>query len=207
MSPKCPQIKMVFWTVRTLRTVTFHSRGSGRGMLPRRGAYERAGAQRRSPRPTPPVSTVILDGDGLDLGPDAGSRSRRRAQGGEARSLARPGGRVAARAIINTAEPPPDCSEQRWVVARRGLKRFLDEGWGDQATLLGWTSKSFTPSRRSGAASIFAAPRCSSPIAASWRSLRRRSRPWASRDRISSSTGAAGRARHRPRRRGPRRKG
>ena len=25
------------------------------------------------------------------------------------------------------------------MVARRGLKRFLDEGWGDQATLLGWT--------------------------------------------------------------------
>ena len=48
-------------------------------------------------------------------------------------------GRVAARAIINTAEPPPDCSPQRWVVARRGLKRFLDDGWGDQATLLGWT--------------------------------------------------------------------
>ena len=48
-------------------------------------------------------------------------------------------GRVAARAIINTAEPPSDCSPQRWEVARRGLRRFMKDGWGDQAALLGWT--------------------------------------------------------------------
>ena len=47
--------------------------------------------------------------------------------------------REAARAIIDTAKPPPDCSEPRWVVARRGLRRFIRDGWGDQATLLGWT--------------------------------------------------------------------
>jgi hypothetical protein len=49
------------------------------------------------------------------------------------------GAREAAQAAL-AAEPPPDCSESHWKFARRGLERFIAEGWGDQATLLGWTS-------------------------------------------------------------------
>jgi hypothetical protein len=37
------------------------------------------------------------------------------------------------------AEPPDDCSDARWAEAVRGLKRFVDAGWSDQAALLGWT--------------------------------------------------------------------
>ena len=86
---------------------------------------------------------VILDGDGLILDPMPAADLVAELKAVKPDLLRVLAGRVAARAIINTAEPPPDCSEQRWVVARRGLKRFLDEGWGDQSTLLGWTSKSF----------------------------------------------------------------
>jgi DNA (cytosine-5)-methyltransferase 1 len=82
---------------------------------------------------------VILDGDGLilDPTPPAGILALLRTVKPDLlRVLA---GRVAARAIINTAEPPPDCSPQRWEVARRGLRRFMTDGWSDQAALLGWT--------------------------------------------------------------------
>jgi hypothetical protein len=50
------------------------------------------------------------------------------------------GAREAAQAAL-AAQPPPDCPGSRWKVARRGLERFAAEGWGDQATLLGWTSE------------------------------------------------------------------
>ena len=83
--------------------------------------------------------TVIPDGDGLILDPMPAADLVAELRAVKPELLRVLAGRVAARAIINTAEPPPDCSPQRWVVARRGLKRFLDEGWGDQATLLGWT--------------------------------------------------------------------
>ena len=82
---------------------------------------------------------VILDGDGLILDPTPPAALIAQIKAVKPDLLRVLAGRVAARAIIHTAEPPPDCSPQRWVVARRGLKRFLDEGWGDQATLLGWT--------------------------------------------------------------------
>ena len=82
---------------------------------------------------------VILDGDGLILEPTPPAALIAQIKAVKPDLLRVLAGRVAARAIIDTAEPPPDCSEQRWVVARRGLKRFLDEGWGDQAALLGWT--------------------------------------------------------------------
>jgi hypothetical protein len=83
--------------------------------------------------------TVIPDGDGLILDPMPAADLVAELRAVKPELLRVLAGRLAARAIINTAEPPPDCSPQRWVVARRGLKRFLDEGWGDQATLLGWT--------------------------------------------------------------------
>ena len=83
--------------------------------------------------------TVIPDGDGLILDPMPAADLVAELRAVKPELLRVLAGRLAARAIINTAEPPPDCSEQRWVVARRGLKRFLDEGWGDQSTLLGWT--------------------------------------------------------------------
>ena len=47
-------------------------------------------------------------------------------------------GREAAK-IATNAEPPPDCLPHRWVAAQDGLKRFIADGWGDQASLLGWT--------------------------------------------------------------------
>jgi hypothetical protein len=47
-------------------------------------------------------------------------------------------GREAAKIAIN-AEPPPDCLPHRWVAAQDGLRRFIADGWGDQASLLGWT--------------------------------------------------------------------
>ena len=46
--------------------------------------------------------------------------------------------RDAAGAVFR-AEPPPHCIPARWTKALRGLRRFVVEGWGDQAALLGWT--------------------------------------------------------------------
>ena len=46
--------------------------------------------------------------------------------------------REAARAALNAAAPP-DCLPQRWAAAQAGLHRFVNAGYGDQATLLGWT--------------------------------------------------------------------
>jgi hypothetical protein len=48
------------------------------------------------------------------------------------------GGREAAKAALNTAAPP-DCLPQRWGAAQEGLRRFVRDGWCDQASLLGWT--------------------------------------------------------------------
>ena len=48
-------------------------------------------------------------------------------------------GREAARAALNAAAPP-DCLPQRWVAAQEGLRRFVRDGWCDQAALLGWTA-------------------------------------------------------------------
>jgi hypothetical protein len=47
--------------------------------------------------------------------------------------------REAARATIE-ANPPPDCPPRRWAEAQDGLQRFVRDGWGDQAALLGWTA-------------------------------------------------------------------
>jgi hypothetical protein len=38
------------------------------------------------------------------------------------------------------AKPPSGCSDARWAEAMRGLKRFVDAGWSDKASLLGWTA-------------------------------------------------------------------
>ena len=48
-------------------------------------------------------------------------------------------GREAAKTALN-AQPPLDCSPQRWATALRGLQHFIGDGWGDQASLLGWTT-------------------------------------------------------------------
>jgi hypothetical protein len=48
--------------------------------------------------------------------------------------------REAAQAALG-ARPPADCPESHWKPARRGLERFIAEGWGDQAALLGWTAE------------------------------------------------------------------
>jgi hypothetical protein len=46
--------------------------------------------------------------------------------------------RAAAEAALGS-EMPTDCRPWRWVVAQDGLTRFLVEGWGDKAALMGWT--------------------------------------------------------------------
>ena len=47
-------------------------------------------------------------------------------------------GREAAKVALNAA-PPLDCLPRRWTEAQDGLRRFVKDGYGDQATLLGWT--------------------------------------------------------------------
>jgi hypothetical protein len=47
-------------------------------------------------------------------------------------------GRDAAKAAMD-ANPPPDCTEERWARALLGLQTFVRQGWGDQAALMGWT--------------------------------------------------------------------
>jgi hypothetical protein len=47
-------------------------------------------------------------------------------------------GREAARAALD-ATAPPDCLPRRWTEAQLGLQRFVAGGWGDQASLLGWS--------------------------------------------------------------------
>ena len=99
-------------------------------VLPRRGAYERRAALRALAAANAAGVAVILDGDGLILDPMPAADLVAELKAAKPDLLRVLSGRVAARAVINTATPPPDCSEPRWVVARRGLKRFLDEGLG-----------------------------------------------------------------------------
>jgi C-5 cytosine-specific DNA methylase len=82
---------------------------------------------------------VTLDGDGLILDPSPSAELIAQLKAVKPDLLRILAGREAARAIINTAAPPPDCSEPCWEVARRGLRRFMKDGWGDQSALLGWT--------------------------------------------------------------------
>jgi hypothetical protein len=46
--------------------------------------------------------------------------------------------REAAKAALKS-KPPPDVREDHWTQALQGLHRFVIEGWGDRAALLGWT--------------------------------------------------------------------
>jgi hypothetical protein len=46
--------------------------------------------------------------------------------------------REVAQAVLSTP-PPADCPDDRWQEAMRGLDRFVAEGWGDKAALIGWT--------------------------------------------------------------------
>lgn len=49
-------------------------------------------------------------------------------------------GREAAK-IATNASPPPDCMPRRWTEAQDGLRRFVNDGWGDQVALLSWTAE------------------------------------------------------------------
>ena len=49
-------------------------------------------------------------------------------------------GREAARAAFTSA-PPPGCWLHFWAESRRGLSAFMRVGWGDLATLSGWTNE------------------------------------------------------------------
>ena len=46
-------------------------------------------------------------------------------------------GQAAARAALE-AERPPDWWPRRWDETLRGLRAFLEGGWGDRALALGW---------------------------------------------------------------------
>ena len=83
--------------------------------------------------------TVSLDGDGLILAPTPPPALIERLKAVKPDLLRVLAGREAARAIIATAEEPPGCLPHHWVVARRGLRRFVQEGWADSAALFGWT--------------------------------------------------------------------
>jgi hypothetical protein len=82
---------------------------------------------------------ISLDGDGLileanPLPPDIVALLRT-VKPDLLRVLA---GREAAKAA-SEANPPPDCLPRRWAKAQDGLKRFVADGWCDQASLLGWS--------------------------------------------------------------------
>jgi hypothetical protein len=79
---------------------------------------------------------------------------------------------LAAREVaqgVLSAHPPADCPDDRWQEATRGLDRFVAEGWGDKAALIGWTPESFIAFRPYRAGSISRARRCSSAIGGSRR--------------------------------------
>ena len=83
---------------------------------------------------------ITLDGDGLileadPLPPDIVALLRA-VKPDLLRVLA---SREAARAALNAAAPP-DRLPQRWVAAQESLRRFVRDGWCDQAALLGWTT-------------------------------------------------------------------
>jgi hypothetical protein len=46
--------------------------------------------------------------------------------------------REAAKAAFD-AKPPPKVRPEKWSEALRGLHRFVWDGWGDRAALMGWT--------------------------------------------------------------------
>jgi hypothetical protein len=49
---------------------------------------------------------------------------------------------VRARAAANhamRAPPPPNCDDKRWSAAVEGLRAFIEKGWSDIASALGWT--------------------------------------------------------------------
>jgi hypothetical protein len=50
-----------------------------------------------------------------------------------------PAAREAAWATLY-AKPLPDCREDHWTEAIRGLHRFIVEGWGDRAALMSWSA-------------------------------------------------------------------
>ena len=77
--------------------------------------------------------TITVDGDGLILDPALIARLK-----AVKPDILRV---VAAEKppIIDAAEPPPGCLPHHWVVARRGLRRFVQDGWADSAALFAWT--------------------------------------------------------------------
>ena len=84
--------------------------------------------------------TITLDGDGLILEADPLPSDivalLKTVKPDLLRVLA---AREGAKAALN-AVAPPDCLPQCWVAAQDGLKRFVADGYGDQAALLGWTN-------------------------------------------------------------------
>jgi hypothetical protein len=82
--------------------------------------------------------TITLDGDGLILEPTPPAAIITLLKTVKPDLLRILAGREAAQAVFG-ARVPADCTEERWAVAQYGLQHFVNQGWCDQAALLGWT--------------------------------------------------------------------
>ena len=82
--------------------------------------------------------TVTLDGDGLILEPTPPAAIITLLKTVKPDLLRILAGREAAQAAFE-ARAPADCTEERWAVAQYGLQHFVNQGWCDQAALLGWS--------------------------------------------------------------------
>jgi hypothetical protein len=82
--------------------------------------------------------SITLDGEGLILEPTPPPAIITLLKAVKPDLLRILAGREAAQAALD-AEPPADCTEERWAVAQYGLQHFVNQGWCDQAAILGWS--------------------------------------------------------------------
>jgi hypothetical protein len=82
--------------------------------------------------------TITVDGDGLILEPTPPAAIITLLKTVKPDLLRILMGREAAQAAFK-ARAPSDCTEERWAVAEYGLQHFVNQGWCDQAALLGWS--------------------------------------------------------------------
>jgi hypothetical protein len=82
--------------------------------------------------------TITLDGDGLILEPTPPAAIVTLLKTVKPDLLRILAGRGAAQAACE-ARAPAGCTEERWAVAQYGLQHFVNQGWCDQAALLGWS--------------------------------------------------------------------
>jgi hypothetical protein len=93
---------------------------------------------------------LILDGDGIIIDPTPSSDVVELLRAVKPDLMRILECREAARAALMSAPPGGDIGfvrgdygirVNRWQIVIDGLRRFVSEGWGDQAALLGWTKE------------------------------------------------------------------